>query len=1009
MSETQRPIPDAIMDLIAAALDDLSAGILDGDLPSIDEAHTERERELIGRLREVFAVRRRVAQRLRHIAAATITAVRDSSDRIAVTANANAEVTASAQACDASATALSETARGVRNQANELHALIESVAEATSNLAESGRDVTRDSDTLSAAVGDVAGAAAAIASSMKDIDRAMGGLTRELSTTAGAVTAINTSIRSIDAGTAETFALSGQMSEAAANGIDIVRQTAEAVDGIATAVTSLGRSMEQLVERSEEVSEITKIIQGIAVQAKLLALNASIQAAHAGDAGRGFAVVAREIKQLSDSTTASTREIETVVRSIRGEIGLASQEARASGERAVRGLQLAHAASSALDAIYAEAELIRTRVEQISDATSTQTSETANLKRAMGRVAELAERLRRTATERNESSQKVVGRVREISTLAYRVRQAMGEQEEASLGIVAFIERLISVAAALEAAVDQQTGATEELASAISHIYEAGRESQVSVAAMTYANGLIEQSVEALRSEISQVRLPKPARGGRISVPLTIREVDLDPVRGFSESHTTVLDCVFETLVSSREGGRITPSLAERWEVSPDGLTWTFTLRKGVRFHHGREMTSDDVVFSLKRVAAEAKEGAFLLASVRGAREYMAGTATTVEGIRARGQWTVEIELVEPIAFFLGLVALTFASIVPRDAFAADPAGFATKPVGTGPFVVRSISNDRIVLDRNADYRDNFRPYLDGVDFLLDVGSDEALDGVMDGRFAYTRYIPRLRLPQLLEDAVWRSQIQSITQPHCQYLIMNHREGRLPDSRTRRALAHAIDREKLVRAYSPAPVAVTATGLVPPSCPGYDSDLRLPDYDPVRARALLDESGYDRSRPIDLVLTDAPWTIGDEAVSGIRDDLAAIGLRLEPRIAPFLNQTRRDGDFDLIEASWYGDYLDPDTFTFGAFHSQLGSFTHSHDCETLDGLLELARATTDPPSRDELYREVHRTFVEVCPAIVLLHRRDYIVHSQAVEGLQLYPILPTVRPIDLWLTGHARG
>ena len=77
--------------------------------------------------------------------------------------------------------------------------------------------------------------------------------------------------------------------------------------------------------------------------------------------------------------------------------------------------------------------------------------------------------------------------------------------------------------------------------------------------------------------------------------------------------------------------------------------------------------------------------------------------------------------------------------------------------------------------------------------------------------------------------------------------------------------------------------------------------------------------------------------------------------------------------------------------------------------EVLDELFELARATTDPPSRDELYREIHRTFVEVCPAVVLLHRRDYILHSQHVDGLQLYPLLPTVRPIDLWLTGQDRG
>src|SRR5262249_2012195 len=160
-------------------------------------------------------------------------------------------------------------------------------------------------------------------------------------------------------------------------------------------------------------------------------------------------VVAREIKQLSDSTTASTHEIETLIRFILTEIAFAREEARASSERADKGLALANAASVALDAIFAEAELIRARVRRISDATSTQALETANLKRAVGRVADLAEQLRKTAADRIASSEKVVGRVRQISDLALRVRAAMGDQEESGLGIVTIIERLMSVAGAL--------------------------------------------------------------------------------------------------------------------------------------------------------------------------------------------------------------------------------------------------------------------------------------------------------------------------------------------------------------------------------------------------------------------------------------------------------------------------------------------------------------------------------------------------------------------------------
>src|SRR5262249_36640707 len=156
------------------------------------------------------------------------------------------------------------------------------------------------------------------------------------------------------------------------------------------------------------------------------------------------------------------------------------------------------------------------------------------------------------------------------------------------------------------------------------------------------------------------------------------------------------------------------------------------------------------------------------------------------------------------------------------------------------------------------------------------------------------------------------------------------------------------------RRYCTAPVAVVAEGLIPPTCPGYDPALRGPAYDPDLARRLLDESGYDRSRPLDLVLTKSAWSLGDDSVSGLVEQLDRIGLRVEPRSVDDLNATLRAGEFDLLESAWYGDYLDPDTFTFGVFHSRLGAFHGFSQSDELDALYEAARARTDPARRAEL-------------------------------------------------------
>jgi len=145
---------------------------------------------------------------------------------------------------------------------------------------------------------------------------------------------------------------------------------------------------------------------------------------------------------------------------------------------------------------------------------------------------------------------------------------------------------------------------------------------------------------------------------------------------------------IFDGLVAFDQTLAIAPSLAQFWRGSRDGLTWTFTLRQGVRFHHGREVTADDVVFSLTRVLdPRVKSGAAdLFAHIRGAADFRAGRASSVTGLTAVDRYTVQVSLTEAPVPFVTLLAVGQAKIVPRDVVERDPAGFGVKPVGTGPF-----------------------------------------------------------------------------------------------------------------------------------------------------------------------------------------------------------------------------------------------------------------------------------------------------------------------------------
>jgi oligopeptide transport system substrate-binding protein len=1012
MSHTPRAAPGDLLDLIASVLEDLTTGTLDGPLPELEAAATERERELVARMRLLVVSRRRAAAKLAHMASAIASEVGELHSRATVVASANAGVEAATSECQVVSKELGDSARRISHQANELHALSEAAAEATSDVAESGQQVTRESQVLSSAIADVATSATSIAASLRDVDRSVGSLASEIAKTSNAVGSINASINQIDVSASETSTLSEEMALAAARGRDVVQKTAVAVESITSAIYGVQLALERLEQRSDEVTEITKIIQAIAVQAKLLALNASIQASHAGEAGRGFAVVAREIKQLSDSTTVSTRQIESVVRAIRSEVAQAVTEARGSSERAHEGLSLAKAARDALETIAGEVELIRSRVLQISGATSSQASETAVLKRAMGRVSELADRLRSTSGDRHGASQKVVGRAREIGGLAERVRLAMSEQETASLGIVKLIEGLNNIARVLEVAAENQSVSMEDLARAVARIETAGQENSASVAVMSYATGLLERQVNVLRDEASDITLPAPNRGGRLRIPVAITRdlASLDPIRGYAEAHVTLLDGIFERLVCSEEGGRIAPALARSWNVSGDGKRYTFRLRPGVLFHHGRELTSDDVRFSFDRAIRQSVSGAYIFTSVVGAREAREGASQAVAGIATPDAYTVEIELVEPIAFFLEMLSLVDAAITPRDVVERDPELFARQPIGTGPFRFVEMTDSGVRVERFLEYRDPNLPFVDEVDYVFDVRGEDAVDGVLRGDYAYTRYVPRARLRELLADVEHRSQLQWITLPQCLYLLMNSSPDALPDPRVRRAIAHAIDRQAVVARYNTAPVAIAAEGLVPPTCPGFNPALRGPEFDSAKARALLDEAGYDFRRPLRVFFSEGMWALGSDAGSVVVENLEAVGFTIEAVFSKHLNSIRAQGAFDLLEASWVGDYLDPDTFTFGPFHSQFGSFGGGgRVSEELDDLFQRARSSTDIGGRAGLYARIHEVFQQVCPALVVLHRRDFVVQNERVEGLQLIPQLPAVRVRDIWIAGPLDG
>lgn len=471
----------------------------------------------------------------------------------------------------------------------------------------------------------------------------------------------------------------------------------------------------------------------------------------------------------------------------------------------------------------------------------------------------------------------------------------------------------------------------------------------------------------------------------------------LDPARISDIYSRSVAQQIFDGLVQFDQTLTVTPAIAQFWKASRDGLTWTFSLRKGVRFHHGREVTADDVVYSLTRLLdPRTRSGAAdLFMNVRGARAFREGRARSVAGLRALDRHTVRVELEEATGPFVSALAVGHAKIVPRELVERDGEAFGQKPVGTGPFrFVRWERNKEIVLEANRDYFDG-APRLKGVVFRIFAGDQ------WDGPFREFQQGRLEDAPPPTHD--YRRIVQDPAYLHVKrpmisvrFYGMNTRKPPLDDRRVRQALVHAVDRDGLLEEvhlgrYTP------ARGILPPGTLGFNPGLAGYQHDLDRARQLLASAGYPGGRglpPIEIWSSVRHETMLREHAH-IRASLAAIGVKAEfhyltdwPAFSAGLAERR----FPVFLCAWYADVPDPDNFLTKLFHSKSPRNFFAYANPAVDSLLDRARAEREVRRRVALFREAERLILDDAPLIPLLHHTyerlfQPYVRSVEVSGL----------------------
>jgi peptide/nickel transport system substrate-binding protein len=480
--------------------------------------------------------------------------------------------------------------------------------------------------------------------------------------------------------------------------------------------------------------------------------------------------------------------------------------------------------------------------------------------------------------------------------------------------------------------------------------------------------------------------------GSNLVVAVVGDALTLDPAAVSDNESVQVVTQIFEQLVRYKEDSmEVEPGLAVSWSVSNDGTEWTFKLRKGVRFHDGTRLDADAVVFSLERQRDPEHPFHFQ------AFTYWESTFRNVREVKALDARTVRIRIDRPYAAFLANLAMFPASIVSPTAMRRLGRGFASQPVGTGPFKFqRWDRGKRVRLLRNPDYWGG-PPRAKHLVFevvpeesqrlvALESGTADVSHGLAPADRQLARLHPDLKLFQAPGENV-------------AFLALNTQRPPFDDVRVRRAVNHAVNKELIVKlAYQG--LATAAHGPIPPTMWSFNPSIRRYRYDPELARRLLAEAGWMPTLHLRLyaMSTPRPYLPSPVLVARIiARNLADVGMPVELVVNPFGEHLRATqmGEHDLCLGGWASDNGDPDNFLYllldrdnarrGAARNQ-AMFGN----ESLHILLTRARAEMDRGVRERLYRRAQEIVAEEAPWVPLAHTDVVLAARGSVQHLKIH-------------------
>ena len=466
----------------------------------------------------------------------------------------------------------------------------------------------------------------------------------------------------------------------------------------------------------------------------------------------------------------------------------------------------------------------------------------------------------------------------------------------------------------------------------------------------------------------------EPKYGGILKVTTFGTHTTLDPPFQVTQSDIIVTQHTYDNLIMVQPDMSLKPMLAISWEPNDDLTSYTFRLRKGVKFHHGKDFKAEDVVATFKRLLDPELDSP--------ARSQL----QVIVEIVILDDHTVRFDLNAPNAFFPESLSLYQGRIVPSD---IDPKRFALEEFGTGAFTISEhVPGERTVMVRNPDYWDEGLPYLDGITLITITESATRAEALKSGDVDLILGMEDKIASNL--EAHSETAVLQTASPTYLGLAMDMRVAPFDNVLVRKAIQAATDREAIRQSALLGKGSVAYDHPIAPNDPHFASQYAPPAYDIELAKSLLEEAGYTDGIDLTLVTSPAGAPMVEMAVA-MKERAAPAGIRINIKEVPEEDFWAKVWMQEPFTTVWWNG-RPPDAALSVVYMSDASWNESRYQNPTVDQLIVKARGQRNLAERQATYGEIQRVLIEDVPRIVAVFKPNLIGVRTDVRGIEVHPL-----------------